>query len=74
MTEYEYVTLAGFMVIEVGPPSRRRNVLAISELVFTTERDARLAAKESGGTWIRRRKHKTRKVEMRRAKKELRDG
>lgn len=64
---YEYVALGGLAVIEVGPPSRRRKIVGIVEHVFMSERDAKAAAKECGGTWVKRRKHATRKVEMRRA-------
>lgn len=72
--EFEYVALGGFTIVEVGPPSRRRKIVGINEVVFMSEKDARAAAKEGGGTWVKRRKHKTRKVEMRAAKTRVRHG
>ncbi len=69
--KYEWVSLGGFEVIEVGPPSRRRKICGIVEHVFTSERDAKDAAKAGGGTWVKRRRHATRKVEMTQAKEVL---
>lgn len=65
MSDYEFVVFGGWDLIETGPPSRRRAVMCIVELVFTSEKDAVLAAKERSGTWVKRRKHSTRGVEMR---------
>ncbi len=72
--DYEFVAMQGFTVIEVGPPSRRRKIVGINEIVFTSERAARDAAKECGGSWVKRRRHKTRKVQMRAARAALDGG
>jgi hypothetical protein len=66
--QWEWVALGGFSVQEVGPPSRRRKILGIVEHVFMTERDARDAAKECGGSWVKRRRHVGRKVQFARGR------
>lgn len=71
MSDYEWVALGGFEIIEVGPPSRRRKIVGIVEHVFMSERDAKDAAKKCGGTWIKRRQHKTRRVEMKEGRSAL---
>jgi hypothetical protein len=71
MVEYEWVVFGGWFVVEVGPPSRRTNIMGITEYVFTSELDAKRAAKENGGTWAKRRRHKTRKVELKRGRELL---
>ncbi len=69
-SDYEFVALAGMEILEVGPPSRRRKIVAIKEYVFMSEADAKAAHKQyGGGSWVKRRKHKTRKVEMAAAKR-----
>jgi hypothetical protein len=42
--------------------------MPIVEYVFMSERDARDAAKEGGGTWVKRLKHKGRRVQLQTAK------